>query len=155
MNSIKKIFRKKALKKISVTKLLISLLVASLLVWFIFDYVEAKKQVRILSGSDTQQETYEEEALSIISEVKKLIVLPEERVPEVATIQNAQALSSQQPFFNDAKDGDVLLIYQDRAIIFRPSESILVNVGPVYAEGEDGDVTQDDEIKNQNENSQE
>ena len=67
--------------------------------------------------------------------VGKLIVLPTDQQPTVATIQDVAALSKEQPFFIGAEDGDKLLIYSDKAIIYSVKNGKLINVGPVYNQG--------------------
>ena len=52
--------------------------------------------------------------------------------PVVGTVNDANSLAEQQKFFINSQNGDKVLIYQDKAIIYRPSENKLINVGPVY-----------------------
>ena len=68
-----------------------------------------------------------------VSAVGKHILLPENETPLVATITDASTLRQEQPFYQDAIDGDQLLLYGEslRAIIYSPSRDIIVNVGPV------------------------
>ncbi len=68
----------------------------------------------------------------IVDKVGKHIMLPSGETPEVSTVEGASDLAS-QPFFQNVKDGDKILIYPKaaRIIIYRPSENILVNVGPI------------------------
>ena len=68
-----------------------------------------------------------------VAAVGKHILLPENETPLVATITDATTLRQEQPFYQDAVDGDQLLIYGEslRAIIYSPSRNIIVNVGPV------------------------
>ena len=119
--------------KIKIILLLIFILALS---WFVFDYIEAKKQIAFLSDPETQQqariEVEQKEIEKIVMLVSKLIILPA-GAPNLATIQDAETLSVQQPFFKDAENGDKILIYKDKAIIFSPTKNMLVNVGPVYS----------------------
>lgn len=68
-----------------------------------------------------------------VAAVGKHILLPEGETPLVATITDADTLRQEQPFYQNAIDGDQLLIYGEslRAIIYSPSRDIIVNVGPV------------------------
>jgi hypothetical protein len=72
---------------------------------------------------------------AIIKQVGKHIMLPDE-TPSINTVEKASDLSG-QPFFADLKDGDKILIYSKsaRIVIYRPSENILVNVGPIIDDG--------------------
>lgn len=72
-----------------------------------------------------------EEVSATVESVSKLIKVDNSQEPLVATIQDASALAKEQKFYETAKNGDILVVYQDKAIIYRPSEDILVNVGPV------------------------
>ncbi len=67
----------------------------------------------------------------ILEKVGKHLILPNE-TPEITTIEQAGELNA-QPFFSGVKDGDKILIYPKaaRIIIYRPSDNILVNVGPI------------------------
>jgi len=66
----------------------------------------------------------------ILKQVSKHVDIPKD-IPLMATIDNASALKSDQVFYSDAADDDILLIFVEKAIIYRPSKDILVNVGPV------------------------
>ncbi len=114
-------------------KIILLLIFIGALVWFAFDYVDAKRQVALLSNPQAQQEAYQKEIEGVMERVSKLIILPA-GIPRLATIKDAKALAAQQPFFKNAENGDKILIYKDRAIIFNPTKNILVNVGPVYAQ---------------------
>lgn len=76
----------------------------------------------------------EQEVTLLLSKVSKHIKLPQDEKPTIATIQDVQILQSQQPFFKDAKNGDRLILYSNKAIIYSEKENILVNVGPIYME---------------------
>jgi hypothetical protein len=69
-----------------------------------------------------------------INRVSKLIVLPKEETPVIATITDASALMVKEPFYTGSENGDVVLMYQKalKAIIYSPGRNIIVNVGPVY-----------------------
>jgi hypothetical protein len=71
-----------------------------------------------------------------VSEVGKLYALPKNEKPDVATVKDKEALKKQYPFFDQAENGDVVLIYKDAklAILYRPSTKKLVKVGPVNIE---------------------
>src|SRR5579859_3613649 len=63
-----------------------------------------------------------EEAKATIAQVGKLIELPSDEQPTVATITDANKLKD-QAFFKNAQNGDKVLIYQKakKGIIYRPS----------------------------------
>jgi len=89
-------------------------------------YFEMKKaqSVAQLSASEDIQKT--------IKEVSKLILLPENEEPTVATIQDREKLDG-QPFFNNAKNGDKVLIYSvaRKAVLYDPIRKIILEVAPL------------------------
>lgn len=68
----------------------------------------------------------------LVSDVGKLINLPSDEKPTVATVTDASKVKD-QPFFANAKNNDKVLIYQKaaKAILFRPSENRIIEVGAV------------------------
>lgn len=65
-----------------------------------------------------------------IERVSRLAVLPEDEVPQVATVTNPEVLRS-QPFFAEAKMGDVVLIYSKKAVLYDPKANKVIIVAPV------------------------
>lgn len=67
----------------------------------------------------------------IIEAVGKMTVLPEGEEPVLGTVQDP-ALLQDQPFFQNAKRGDRVLIYQraKRAILYRPSTGQIIETMP-------------------------
>lgn len=84
-----------------------------------------------LRGGDSQAIS-REKVEKLVSEVSKLMILPEGELPTVATIKDLEPLKV-QPFFANAQVGDMLLIYEQarKAIIYSPSKRKIVEVGPV------------------------
>lgn len=74
----------------------------------------------------------EEQKNAVIAKVKALTVLPEEE-PVLFTVNDANLLKSQQAFFKDAENGDVLLVFQkdSKALIFREATNQIINAGPI------------------------
>ncbi len=75
---------------------------------------------------------------ALIAEVGKLIDLPKDEKPTVATVSDSDKLKDQQ-FFKNAKTGDKVLIYTStkRAILYRPSEHRIIDVGAVNIRQQD------------------
>lgn len=102
------------------------------LVWSTYGYIQATREINFLATPEGQAEANDRLVAETLEAIGKLIILPEgEETPFVFTIQNAEELAAQEPFYNKAKDGDRLIVFSDRAIIYNPTEDILVNVGPV------------------------
>lgn len=70
---------------------------------------------------------------AIVAKVARLVAVPAGEVPLVGTVTNAAALRVDQDFFAAAENGDVVLVYAryQRAVLYRPSRDILVNMGPI------------------------
>lgn len=69
---------------------------------------------------------------ALVAEVGKLIDLPKDEKPTVATVTDIDKVKD-QPFFKNAKNGDKVLIYTNakKAILYRPSEKRIIEVGAV------------------------
>lgn len=88
-------------------------------------------KTHILSGNKADNAS--QESQDIVNKVGKLIVLPSQ-TPKIATVSDKSKLPN-QAFFKDAQNGDKVLIYQDEAILYRPSLNKLIAVAPVGLEG--------------------
>lgn len=110
--------------------LLITHFVFGLVGWKIGIEAEKVQVVGLISELNTKK------ANMYAKKVAELIVVPKTEVPKVVILNNVDEIVKQQPFFIGAKNGDVFLVYNDnkKAIVYRPDENIIVNVGPVYNE---------------------
>lgn len=83
-----------------------------------------------------QQALAEKEVKDVVTRVGSLMILPSNETPQVATIEDAESLAKTQAFFANSTNGDQILIYlkDQKAIIYRPSENIIVNVGPIITD---------------------
>lgn len=81
---------------------------------------------------EAQQAKAIEEKNAVIAKVKALTVLPDEE-PVLFTVNDANLLRSQQAFFKDAQNGDVLMVFQkdSKALIYRESTNQIINAGPI------------------------
>jgi len=105
-------------------------------VWLFINYNNAQKQVDYLSGL-TVEDVNKKATDELLEKVGKLILLPEDEQMTISTIQDIDKLAEEQQFFEKAQNGDKVIIYSDRAIIYSPTKNILVNVGPVYTQEND------------------
>ncbi len=68
----------------------------------------------------------------ILTQLKKIIFLPDDVTPSMAIVLDAQALKKQQPkFFANVKNGDRLIIYPDLAIVYDYNANKIIKIGPV------------------------
>jgi predicted negative regulator of RcsB-dependent stress response len=97
--------------------------------YFAYSYMEAKKEVERLSNP---QEAAKQQIQELVEMVSKIVELPANETPTVATVNDASKLSS-QAFFANAQNGDKVLIYPQakKAILYRPSTNKVINVAPI------------------------
>ena len=69
----------------------------------------------------------------LFESLSKIIILPEEEA-NIFDIQDPELLSKEQDFFMGSKLGDKLFVFpiSGKAVIYRPEDNIIVNVGPVF-----------------------
>lgn len=72
------------------------------------------------------------EIRQVVAQVGKLIVLPQDETPTIATVSDLAPLKS-QPFFDNAAVGDQVLIYATarKVILWRPAENKIIEVAPL------------------------
>ena len=80
------------------------------------------------------QEMTDAEIKLLIQKVGKLILLPADVDPMIATIEDVDKLKIDQPFFQNAENGDKVLIYKNKALVYSSKKNVLINVGPVYTD---------------------
>ncbi|MFA6131442.1 MAG: hypothetical protein WC702_00010 [Patescibacteria group bacterium] len=81
--------------------------------------------------ANPQQEAVQEVA-DLVETVGKLIVLPADETPTVATVSDIEKLKDQE-FFKNAQVGDKVLLYTKakRAILYSPTSGKIVEVAPI------------------------
>lgn len=96
-------------------------------------YYQAQKKITELSSIKGQQMLAQKEVESLLTQVGKHMVLPEKEKPTVATVTDVKALKKNQPFFENAQNGDKVIVYVQarKAIIYNPERDVIVNVGAV------------------------
>lgn len=101
--------------------------------YYYWQYQKAQKEIQtIKTDPTTVQKAAQEEVKRLIDEVGKLIALPSGEEPTVATITDIDKLKD-QPFFQNAKNGDKVLIYTQakKAILYNPAAKKIIDVAPV------------------------
>lgn len=68
----------------------------------------------------------------VVGMVEKLIELPKDESPTLATVSDKSKLATQS-FFKNAQNGDKLLIFvkSKKVILYRPSEDKIIEVGTI------------------------
>ena len=89
-----------------------------------------------LLDANKQSERNKQETAALVKKISKLIVLPSDETPTVATITDAVGLAKNQSFYKGSQDGDKVLIYfkAQKAYIYSPTLDRLINVGPVFVD---------------------
>lgn len=95
----------------------------------IYYFLQYQKSQELLKNPvlENQMETQ-----NLIDKVGKLIELPKDEEPTVATVSDVKKLKS-QAFFANAQNGDKVLIYQKakKAVLYRPSTNKIIEFGPI------------------------
>ncbi len=91
---------------------------------------------RLIEKGNIDTNTVEQkEVEKIIDELGDIILLSDKETPTVAKLVDISELKKENEiFYENAKEGDLMIIYSDKAIIFRREEKKIVNVAPVYIE---------------------
>lgn len=87
-------------------------------------------QVRILKQDP--QVVAQQEVASLVAKVGRLVVLPADETPTVATVSDPEALKD-QAFFAKAEKGDKVLIYTTakKAILYSVTMNKIIDVAPL------------------------
>lgn len=74
----------------------------------------------------------EEESNRVIGALNSILLTESEDAPTVARIENPQVLiDANADFYKNAQEGDYLVLYPQRAIIYREAEDRIINVAPI------------------------
>lgn len=84
------------------------------------------------TGEDAQTRESLQEVKTLTRKVGKLMFIPDDETPTIATVSDPEALRD-QIFFTDAKVGDKVLIYSNnkKAILFDPVANKIINIAPL------------------------
>lgn len=133
------------LTKLGSRNIVIAIVLLALIIIAAFTYLQRDTLVRGLNSykaKKTPRPTVQvpsaaDQALArnYIAEVAKLMELPAGENPTVAAITDVAKLRSSEngnlPIFQKAKNGDVLIIYSTKAILYDPIKKVIVDVANV------------------------
>lgn len=93
-------------------------------------------QAQLQAGTSSSQLIAQTEVRELVTAVSKLLVLPENEDPTIATVTDPSKLEGQE-FFTAAQNGDKVLIYAKakKAVLYRPSDNKIIEVAPVNIDG--------------------
>lgn len=71
----------------------------------------------------------------LISKVREVVLVPADEQPTIAAIANIEQVKTENPsFYAEAQNGDIVLIFSTKAIIYRETPGLIVNIAPVVRE---------------------
>jgi len=65
---------------------------------------------------------------TVLTQLSKNFVLPEEEVVSMMRVSNAKELSSQDTFYKNVKNGDYIIVYKSMVIIYNFDKNLVENV---------------------------
>jgi len=85
-----------------------------------------------LSKISNPEITAQEEVTRLVTAIGKILELPSDEQPTVATVLDKEKIKD-QPFFAKAENGDKVVIYSKamKAILYRPSTNKVIEVAPI------------------------
>ncbi len=98
-----------------------------------YKYNKTQKELQAIKKSTiAAQKTNNDQVSNIVAEVGKIMKLPDQEFPTMATISDVSKLKD-QPFFRNSKNGDILLVYNKagKAILYNPTDKKIVEVAPI------------------------
>lgn len=127
--------KRKIDKKILALVLFLLFLSIAFFVWAMYSF-------RVVSLKINRQQTVWNQVKKIdpqtasqelLKRVGRLIILPKNETPAIATINNVEVLKKEQNFYTDAANGNILLLFlqSKKAIIYDRIKDQIVNVGPL------------------------
>lgn len=124
--------RKNRFVRIKKSYLLILVLVLLIGVGSVLGYRAYDNQRKEIQRLSNPQESAKAESERIKEEVSRLIELPADEDPTIATVVDSTKLSN-QAFFANAQNGDRVVMYAKakKAVLYRPSTQKIIEVAPI------------------------
>ena len=96
--------------------------------------------------SSNPAQLIEENTQKVIDNASELMILPENEKPTIATIIDIEKLRSDNPeFYKNAENGDKLLIYPQKAIIYSEKKNIIINVASIIRQPANDSIKKESE----------
>lgn len=105
-------------------------------------YLYAQNQ-QLKNNPQTAQDANKARVADLKAKVGKRIAVPKDETPVLATVTDKTKLKD-QPFFKDAENGDVILIFPQakKAVVYREKTDFIVNSGPIAITSDTAGTTQ-------------
>lgn len=113
-------------------KLTLGLLVVVLVgvgVWWAFSAQSGNSLANLSTAAGAK--LTDSQVQEVVARIGKFMSVPSDEKPSVVILRDVQSLVAQQPFYQGAKDGDLLVLYANQAIIYDATANKLVAIGPV------------------------
>ncbi len=119
------------MKKININKTIIRLAIRFIPILIIAGIFTGGGYYFAMRKADTSGDS-QKELEQVIKKVSKLMILPEDETPTLATVTDPKKLEG-QPFFAKAQAGDKILIYSNikKVILYSPSMNKIIEVGGI------------------------
>jgi len=123
---------KKNVTKIKPSILILILALSVSLLFGIFSlnlYLKTQQKIKLLESQNkaTAQEIGAQEIRNILDKVTKHLVLPT-GIPQIIRVANIETLKKTQPFFANAQNGNILLVFQNKVVIYDPVSDKIVDI---------------------------
>lgn len=117
-------------KKLTIKTIVIGLLIVALTGLSIYFWTDAR-QARQSSPEGVAQKNVAE-TTEVIDSLGKILLLSADQEPTVARVENPDTLKQSNPdFYKDIQQGDYLVLYPQRAIVYRKDINQIINIAPI------------------------
>ena len=99
--------------------------------WSYFRYQSSEQGTVEGAGTQDLVTLREKENAEILESVRVLTDIPENELPIIATVDDAESLAASQDFFANVERGDKLIIFTKRAVIYRQETNTIVAAGTI------------------------
>jgi hypothetical protein len=97
-------------------------------------YLDSQKQLGIIKTQMALGVTpTKPDESEVVVKVGKHILLPSDE-PKIITLENVESLKKEQPFFEKAVDGDKVLVYSQKVILYNPTLDKIIEIAQIKAE---------------------
>jgi preprotein translocase subunit SecF len=95
------------------------------------------------SATVSQEDQDKAKAETTVNKLKEVLFIEEtDQKPAVATIVDPAKVKESNPdFYKNAQKDDVLVVYPERAIIFRQSDNKIINIAPIVKNSDPAKTT--------------
>jgi hypothetical protein len=117
--------RKKTIMISVIVSVLIIFGISGGVLWYITRTPESSLTANTLGA------TTDENPQEIIRKVGSHMTLPPGEIPKVVTVTNVAQMKKTQPFFTSASNGDKLLIYSTKVVLYSPISDRIIDIAQI------------------------